>query len=108
MVDDQVLSFTDITETNIKQLTALSNDSYDHYEIQANKYDLVTIAVPVNRSVLMDDGFGSKVEFYVNASDKYGRPFYCNGDVVVDVDGIEYKLYGLFTTASGTLYIYIE
>ena len=107
-LDDQILSFTDITETHLKQFTTLSNGVYDHYEIRANQYDLIVVAVPTNRKVYMDNGFGDKVEFYVNASDKYGQPFYCNGDITKTVDGIEYRLYGLFTAASGLLYIYIE
>lgn len=103
-----IKSFKDVTQADIKKLTSVADGTYNKYEIQVNSYDLITVAVPSNRKVYCDDGFGGKIPFYVDIVDAYGQPFYCNGDVTLTIDNAVYAIYGLFTGAAGTLYIYIE
>lgn len=56
----------------------------------------------------MENPGGGKAEFYTDAIDVFDKPWYCNGEAQVDVDGLTYDIYGVYTAASGELYIYIE
>lgn len=108
MPTTMITSFKDITENDAKQLTVLSDGVYTKYQIDASQYTLVTVIVPEHRKVFMDDGFGNKIQFYTNATDGYGEPFYSNGEISLTIDETVHKVYGIFTLAAGTIYIYVE
>lgn len=105
-----VMSPSIITGADIKSyLNELEYGTYQRYKIDAQQFSFVTIAVPHGLKVCyMEDLAGGKAEFYTDATDVFGKPWYCNGEVQVDVDGLTYDIYGMYTAASGELYIYIE
>lgn len=97
-----------ITGADIKfYLDELEYGTYQQYKIGALKWSFVTVAVPHGLKVYVDS-MGSKTKFYTDAVDTSDKPWYCNGEVQVDVDGLAYDIYGMYTAASGELYIYIE
>ena len=61
------------------------------------------IAIPTSTNYIAtnDNGFGGKVPFNTEILG-------CNGDIVVTLDSIEYKLYGTFMISAGELFIYVD
>lgn len=106
MLESGINSFGQITETHVKSLPAIAVEQYEMYDIDVERYSTVVIAVSEDKEVKMHNGVGW-VPFYVDAVDGNGDPFYCNGEIKVNVDGVMYKLYGIFSAASGTLKINI-
>ena len=68
-----------------------------------NTYDHLIIVVPVSKgyTVTKDNGFGGKVRF---DEDLFGSS---NG-IPINIDGVDYLLYGEAMTAAGQLFFYID
>lgn len=103
-------SFQDITADDAKQHCAtLAYGDYSKYEIKVTlPFSVAAVFVPQDKKAYMDDGLGGKTPFYVDGSDGYGNPWYSNGEHMVLIDNVWYDVYGVFTPASGSLFIYIE
>ena len=71
--------------------------------------DYVLIAVPVSRgyTVTKDDGIGGKSPFTTDDTDE-GIISGANGDIKLNISGIEYALYGEVLIAQGELFFYID
>ena len=66
--------------------------------------DYILVAVPVARNyvVTKDNGIGGKVSF--NEDDSAGA----NGQYTLNIDGIDYALYGEMLLAPGQMFIYVD
>lgn len=106
-ITNQLYSFADLTESHIKQLRQINTDPKDYW-LEANRFDLIVAAVPEGTTALMNNGIGGKDVFYVDCLDKFGKNFQSNGEVKLQIDNKQYKLYGIATPASGLCNIFIE
>ena len=66
--------------------------------------DYILVAVPVSRNykVTKDDGIGGKAIFYEN--DSAGA----NGQYTLNIDGVDYALYGEMLLSPGQMFIYVD
>ena len=66
--------------------------------------DYILVAVPVSRNykVTKDNGIGGKVIF--NEDDSAGA----NGQYTLNIDGVDYALYGEMLLGQGEMFIYVD
>lgn len=104
----QAKSFSNVNATDIKQCMSIDYATKKYKIVVTKPFQTVVVFAPVGKKIYTDDGLGGKTEFYIAAQDEYGNPWYSNGDYTVAVGDTLYYIYGVFTPASGSLFIYIE
>ena len=103
---DKILSGTNINRINptTKGKTSFGLAS------TTTKYDYLIVAVPAskNYTVTKDNGFGSKVPFTTNGVMGDDIATGANGDITLNISGVNYKLYGEVLIAQGEISFYID
>lgn len=108
MIDSGIGSYTEILPSHIESLQTVDASQNKYYSVNADKCSIIVVAVPKQMKAKMLNGIGEYSEFYINANDNNGNPFYCNGEITSIINEEEYKLYGIFTIASGVVKIMIQ
>ena len=72
--------------------------------------DYVIIAVPVSKgyTVTQDNGFGGKVQFITDGASIPDIATGANGNVRLNIAGVDYALYGEVLLAQAELFFYID
>lgn len=98
---EKVVGYEYITESMIKKLIPFAVKDLDVPFI-VKEGDRFVVAIPYDQDykAYKDNGFGGKVAFNENIMG-------ANGNVVVNVDGVKYRIYGEFSTTGGNVTIYI-
>lgn len=106
-VVNEITDYTMITEEMLlspeNRITSVDMGVLRKTGIEVEPGDRVVVLVPADSDYMAtkDDGIGGKVSFDTSIMG-------ANGEVVVDVDGKRYKLFGEFMTVAGVLYIYVD
>ena len=112
-----VKEYTELTEAMFKdsrsiitkiEPTTLGKTSLGK-QSTTNEYDYCVILVPAssNYVVYMDDGLGGLVRFNEQIVGPDFGQMGANGNVSLTVDGVEYRLYGVFLLSPAEVFIYI-
>lgn len=115
-VGDRVISYNEITEEMIikgvnmhKEEPTTMDKTSAGLASDTAEGDYVLIAVPVSRgyTVTKDDGIGGKCPFTTDDVNE-GIISGANGDIKLNISGIEYALYGEILLAQGERFFYID
>ena len=109
-VGGSVIQYNSLTDTMIKSGTNINkttsqtlNRKSISKQSETSKGDYIIVAVPKNEGCIVkkDNGLGYKVMFDEDVSG-------ANGDVVLNIDGNEYEIYGEILISPAEIFIYID
>lgn len=102
VVTDVIDSYEKLTAEQIKSLSKSSVDT-SQVDFDVKEGSRLVVAVPsvFRLNVYKDNGIGGKIPFSESIMG-------ANGDVMINIDGVIYEIYGEFFAVRGMLKIYIE
>ena len=101
IIKEQITGYEYITEAMVKRdLTFATIENVENVTISVAPGDKVVILVPLNDTIvpMKDNGFGGKMAFDTKLMG-------ANGDVILRIGYVDYKVYGEFMTVAGDIKI---